>query len=161
LPFSLQFIPSQTDLQLSMNQKGFTLIELIIVLTISAILFSIVGSLSVAAFPRTQLSIESAIVLQTVRRAQSKAITGTKDETWGVKFNASQMVLFAGDTYAARVTALDQAHSFPEDLVLSGLTEVLFSARTGTPSTTGDIVLTQGSTGKTITLNLNAAGKIE
>lgn len=144
-----------------MNQKGFTLIELIIVLTISAILFSIVGSLSVAAFPRTQLSIESAVVTQMVRRAQSKSIVGAKDKTWGVKLTSSQLTVFAGNTYATRITALDQTHAVPNSISLSGLSEITFTARAGVPSQTGNIVLTQSSTGKTITLNLNAAGSIE
>lgn len=144
-----------------MNRNGFTLIELIIVLTISAILFSIVGSLSVAAFPRSQLSIESAVVTQSIRRAQSKSIDGTKDKDWGVMFTNTQLTLFAGATYATRTAVLDQVHKFPKDILESGLTEIDFSARTGTPSATGNITLTQSSTGKTITLNLNAAGSIE
>ncbi len=144
-----------------MFEKGFTLIELIIVFTISAMLFSIVGSLSVAAFPRSQLSIESAVVTQSIRRAQSKSIDGTKDKTWGVMFTNTQLTLFAGASYASRTAALDQVHTFPKDITESGLAEINFSVRTGVPSTTGNIVLTQSSTGKTITLNLNALGKIE
>ena len=113
-----------------MNKQGFTLIELLVVLAISGILFSIVGSLSVAAFPRSQISIESAVVTQTVRRAQSKSIHGTKDHIWGVKFIPTKMILFAGATYATRTPAFDQVHIFPNDLVESGISEINFSART-------------------------------
>lgn len=144
-----------------MQRAGFTLIELLIVFAMSAIVFASIGILSIGTFPKSQLAIESAVVVQTVRQAQSKSVSGTHDAAWGVFMSSNALTLFAGETYATRQTEFDRIHVFPNDVTVSGLGEIHFSAKTGIPDVSGDISLLQSSTGKTLTLNLNEAGTIQ
>jgi len=140
--------------------KGFTLVELLIVMAVMGILFLIVGSLSLNSLPKSQLSAETDTVEQTLRRAQAKSISQQADQAWGVHLSLTQMTLFAGSTYALRNVTYDEVHAFQTDITASGLTDVVFAFRTGETVNTGSITLTAGSTGETKTVAVNQAGRV-
>ncbi len=139
--------------------RGFTLIELVIVLAMLMILFAIVGTISSATLPRNQLSIEGGFVQETLRRAQALTIAGKHDTTWGVHVTSSQMTLFGGLSFATRNTQYDEVHVFPSGLTLTGLSDVVFSAPLG-ETTTGDMILTSDITGEDVTVSIHASGFI-
>lgn len=135
--------------------------ELLLVFAISTILFLSAGPLGVGLFERTQMNTESTVVLHTLRHAQEKSIQGNKDALWGVRFEPSSMILFAGETYATRNVLLDQVHAFPDVIQVTGVSEIHFAHGTGKPDMAGDITITQTSTQRSVIINVNAFGKIE
>lgn len=141
--------------------KGFTLVELVIVLAIMLLLSAVVGSLASNTLPKSQLSSEVALVADTLRRAQALTIAGKHDLAWGVHFTSSTMTLFAGTSYAVRDTQYDEIHVFPDGLAVSGLTDVVFTAIHGTTPDVGTITLTSGATSETRSVTVDAQGLIE
>ena len=141
--------------------RGFTLIELIIILAITLLLAATVGTLSSNTFPKNQLINESDTVVQTLHRAQALTIAGKHDLSWGVHLSATQMTLFAGSSYALRNTLYDEEHEFPSGLTVSGLSDVVFVAITGETTNTGTITLTADATSETKIISVNVSGLIE
>lgn len=140
--------------------RGFTLIEMVVVLAILLILFAIVGTIASGTLPKNQLNHEGGFVQETLRRAQALSVAGKQDTVWSVHFTSSTMTLFAGTDYATRDPQYDELHTFPDGLTASGLTDVTFTAPKGTPSTTGSVTLTNDATTQSVTITINAAGRI-
>jgi prepilin-type N-terminal cleavage/methylation domain-containing protein len=144
-----------------MNQKGFTLVELLLVLAIFVILFAIVGTISLNTLPSTQLTTQTDRVESMLRKAQSRTVSRHADTVWGVHLTSSDATLFAGVSYAARDVSYDETLTFPSGVTVSGLTDILFAYRTGATSNTGTITLTHAATGTTKTLTVNTSGAVE
>jgi prepilin-type N-terminal cleavage/methylation domain-containing protein len=141
--------------------RGFTLIELVIVLAIMLMLSAIVGTLSSNTLPKNQLQSESETIVENLRRAQALTIAGKQDQLWGVHLTSSTLTLFAGTSYATRDTQYDQVRSLPAGLSVSGLTDVVFEAITGETTNTGTTTLTADATSETVSITVNARGLVE
>ena len=141
--------------------RGFTLIELVIVLSITLMLSAIVGALSSNTLPKTQLHSESEAVIENLRRAQAFSIAGKHDQLWGVHLTSTNLTLFAGSSYALRDTQYDQVRTFPAGITVTGLSDILFAALSGSTSNTGTIILTADATSETEVITVNARGLVE
>ena len=141
-------------------QKGFTLIELLIVMTVIAIITLIAAGISVGFFSRNQLADQSEQLISVLRVAQSRTVAGYADGSWGVHLTSSTYTLFQGANYAGRSTAYDEVHTLPEGITASGLSDVIFTIRTGETSNTGTITLTDVASGITKTITINANGRV-
>lgn len=143
-----------------MSRAGFTLVELILVLAISIILFSVIGSLAVNTYPKSQIRSNAAAVTQTIRLAQTYTLSRKYDSAWGVYRTSTDLTLFAGTSYATRNTAHDQIHVFPAGITASGLVEVVFHPLDGTTTDVGTITLTSDATGESVVLTVNENGVV-
>lgn len=141
--------------------RGFSLIELVIVLAIMLILSAIVGTLASNTLPKNQLLSEMALVADTLRRAQAFTVTGKHDSVWGVHFTNSSMTLFAGPQYVSRDTQYDELHTVPDGLTISGLTDVVFDAVNGMTANVGTVTLTADATSEERILSVNEQGLID
>jgi len=141
--------------------RGFTLVELLIVLAVFGILFLIVGTISLNSLPKSQLLVSADQAEQTLRRAQALSVDRRADSVWGVHLTAGDMTLFAGETYVGRDVSYDEVTAFPAGISVSGLTDVLFAIRTGKTQNTGAITLTSDATGETEVLVINSAGSVD
>lgn len=141
--------------------KGFTLVELIIILAIFLLLFAIVGSLSSNTLPKSQLLSSAETIVQTLRRAQALSIAGKHDSIWGVYLTTSDITLFAGSSYVTRDAQHDQREVFPAGITVSGISEVVFEAITAEASNPGTITLVADATGQTLVITIHASGLIE
>lgn len=124
-----------------LRTQGFTLIEILIVISMILFLFGL--SLPVYQSMMFGSEVENAnkILVSTLRRAQTQSTAGLDDSKWGVYVTSTHVILFKGDTYATRDTTADTSYTFPAALAVSGPTEIVFTKRYGTPSTTGTIIL--------------------
>jgi prepilin-type N-terminal cleavage/methylation domain-containing protein len=144
-----------------MFQRGFTLVEMLIVLAIALLLFAVIGSIASNTYPKHSLRAQTDVVIQTLREAQAFTLARKYDSVWGVHLTSSGLTLFAGASYAARNATYDQTHSFPSGITVSGLTDVVFDALRGTTSQTGTITLTSNATSESNAITINANGVIE
>lgn len=144
-----------------MRQNGFTIVELVVVLAVTAILFLISGSLALNTLPKNTVQVEAGSITDTLRRAQSRTVSGYKDLVWGVHFTSADMTLFAGSSYAARNPVFDEARTFSSGVTISGLEDVIFEYANGGTQNIGDIIITSNSTGEIVTLKVNSLGRIQ
>lgn len=139
------------------STSGFTLIELLIVIGSGILLiglFAVLGTQTVqnAEFDRVRETIRSELAA-----AQTDAISGTLDSSWGVKFSSNVVTRFRGATYASRITSFDRVTSFGDDVTISGATEVDFTRPFGLPSASAIVVCSDGTHTATTTVNTNGA----
>jgi len=116
--------------------NSFTLIELLIVIGIIAILASFSFLFGLDFYKSQQLESQTQTILQTLRRAQSKAMSVELDSSFGVYFTDQNYILFKGNSYAERDPQCDEVFDLPEIINVSGLSEVVFLKFEGLPKGT-------------------------
>lgn len=142
------------------NKKGFTLLEVLLSITLITILTAFASPLLQFFQVRNSLGSSTITVAQTLRRAQflSQAIDG--DTTWGVKIQTGSIVLFKGASYATRDTGYDETYDMDGTITPSGQTEVVFAKFSGVPNVTGTITLTS-SNAEIKNITINSKGMID
>lgn len=140
-------------------RRGFTTVELMIVIAVFAI--SAAVSLPFAArFQQSQtLGTLQEDVAHTLRQAQHRAVMGERDSAWGVKFQTGSYILYAGNSYADRVSSFDERHTTEATYTFSGLSEVTFRKIWGDVITGGTLMISDGSAGAK-RIQVNSAGGI-
>ena len=138
--------------------KALTLVEILIIVALLAILASFTFPMGLDFYRSQQLETKTQEVIQTLRRAQLKAISQELDSNYGVYFTQQNYILFKGNSYLTRDSQYDEIFNFSAIMNISGLNEITFSRLEGKPSVTGNIVLS--SNGNTATININEIGRI-
>lgn len=140
------------------NQKAFTLPEVLIIVVIISILISLTLPLGLDFYRSQQLETHTQGIIQTLRRAQLKAMSSETDSSFGVYLTNENYTLFQGDSYNTRSAQFDEVFYLPAVLTLTGLSEIVFSKSEGEPNVAGDIILKSDS--ETRTININEMGRI-
>ncbi len=142
-------------------RKGFTLVELILTVTIFAIIFGSTAIVFGNLLGQRRLANEGYKIVQLLREARTNAVTGLQGSPWGMYFgppsNPNQYILFKGDTYETRDPAFDLEILLPASVTFSvinfgGGNEADFHSQTGITNE-GTLTLVSGSDEFTITLN--------
>lgn len=140
--------------------KGFTLLEVLLVITTITVLAAI--SVPVYSFlqVRNDLDVATNTTLQTLRRAQtlSQAVDG--DSSWGVKLQTADITLFKGTSYALRDTNFDEVYTLSGNVTPTGVSEVVFSKLLGDPNTTGTLTLTS-TNNETQNITIGTKGQLD
>jgi prepilin-type N-terminal cleavage/methylation domain-containing protein len=117
-------------------KKGFTLIELLLVIALVLIL----GISTSAFFGRFyyQMSVRDAseAIVGAIREAQSLAMSGKNNSSWGVKHEPSKITVFKGDSFSGRDQSADQIFPKSSGIEISGFDEIIFSPPSGFPTQT-------------------------
>ena len=126
------------------NSKGFTIVELLIVIGI----FIIIAALSFPLYnnwlPRTVLSSVQAELLQSIREVQAFSWGGKEQSRYGLYFDSvnNSYLAYQGDDYASRNADYDRLVNLENNISLVldwGGIELNFATSTGAPSATGTI----------------------
>lgn len=142
-------------------KEGFTLIELMVVMTIIVVLIiSAVPLYSYFQIINVSSAVQSEIV-QNLRLAQNQAKAGLNNKAFGIYFDTNQYTLFQGSSYSQRDLPQDIIFNMPGDFTLSGLNETVFAIKTGLPSNTGTIILTNNADSSTKNIIINSIGLID
>ncbi len=144
-----------------MTKNGFTLIEMLLSISIIAMLAGLSLPVYLSYNNRNDLTIATETTANALRRAQIYSRGVNSDSQWGVAVQSGSITLFKGTSYAARDTTYDETVSVPSQITPSGLSEVVFSKLGATPSTTGSISLTSASLNQTRTVSVNAKGMVD
>lgn len=139
-------------------KKGFTLVELVLVIGILALLIVVSLPLAINFYKTRQFDVHENGIVQALRRAQLKAMSVEEDCAFGVHITSDQYVLFRGNSYAMRDSAFDEVFDLPGNLQVSGISEIVFSKLRGIPFSTGAITLTIDNQSEAI--NINEMGRI-
>lgn len=133
---------------------GFTLIELLLTVSI----FLLIGTFSANFYTNflTQNAVSNTQdqFLGSLRKAQMYAMIGKRGTNWGVHYGSNKITLFSGTSYAARTQAYDENYSVNPNIIVGGVTDIVFTRITGTPNTSGTITITGNSNSKTMTINI-------
>jgi len=140
--------------------KGLTLIEILIIIVLISILISLTLPLGLNFYKSQQLEIHSQGILQTLRKAQLKAMSVESDSSFGVYLTNENYILFKGSSYTSpdHDPQYDEIFDLPKIIKVSGLSEVVFSKFEGRPNVTGNIIL--NSNGESRKININKFGMI-
>ena len=142
------------------RQNGFTLIE--VVLTIS--LLAIIGGIGVPVYNsfhnRNSLDLAISAYANGIRRAQAQAQGVVGDSAWGVRIQSGSITVFKGASFVARDNTYDETFSIPGSISITGLQEVVFAKLSGLPQATGNLTLTSANNESKI-LSLNAKGMVD
>ncbi len=154
------------------NKKGFTLVELLIVIGILVIVISSTFIIQGGLLADTYLNTNTEKIIQTLRLAQMRSITRVKDSSWGVYFDEDsggtddKFVLFQGSDYATRDSSYDIVSELPNIISLSNISlngagdDIVFDELTGETSNYGSLQISD-NLGNSYTISSNSKGVIE
>lgn len=133
--------------------KGFSLIELLLVIAGTVIIAALTLPVGIRFFQTQQLDEATSNILNTLRKAGSQAKFSKNDSAFGVKFLSGSYVLFQGNSYASRTQSEDETLNLSSGITTSGITEIVFAKITGIPNTTGTLTISFLNDNQTITIN--------
>lgn len=139
------------------NSSGFTLLEILLVLSVMVILAGITIPIAWPFVMQNDLDVSAGITLQTLRRAQSLAMSMQEDSAWGVELEPQTIILFKGPDFNSRDSAFDEVTALTRPVTYSGFTEVSFAKFSGQPNFSGSIFLSN-SLSQTRSISLNNKG---
>ena len=142
-----------------MNNKGFTLIEALLSITILVIIAGLSIPVAQRFYTRNNLDVATHSLVQTIRKTQSFAMGSNGDSKWGIRFSNPTITVFKGENFAGREQEFDENYDMPNTVRVSGIEELVFDKMSGLPNTTQDIILTN-SDGETKTISTNSKGFI-
>lgn len=135
-------------------KKGFTLLEMIMVVMLIALLFGMATTVYYSTYQRNDLDIAAITTVQGLRNTQARARSAQGSGAHGVYVQSSSITLFQGSSYATRDTAYDEVYEIPATITIAGTQEIVFSGLNGKPQVTGSLVLTAANNeSRTITIN--------
>jgi len=147
------------------NKRGFSLIELVAVMAISATLFGLVVFNLVGTQKASEIGAACDTLVTDMASQQTKAMLGagtSSGTNYGIHFQSDRYILFQGNTYNPSdsnnfTITIDSGLSFTNILFPNG--NLVFSSTSGTVSGylngSNYVILkdTQGSKSKTVTVN--------
>lgn len=136
-----------------MKIKAFTLVEIMLVLSI----FAIVAAIAVPLTLNWQNSEETELVTLTivdgVRTAQNKARSNVEDSDWGAKVQTDKLIVFKGSDFSTRDQSFDEDFPFSQLVSVSGKSEIVFQKNSGRLPTTSSTQISLGEYSWTISIN--------
>ena len=142
------------------KNKGFTLIEMLLSVSVIAILAGISVPVYQSFQNRNDLDIAVTSVGESLRRAEVLAQSVDGDTSWGVHLETGSIVLFKGVSYATRDVNFDETFDVPTSINPTGISEVVFAKFTGLPNVSGTITLTS-NINETRNISINSRGMVD
>lgn len=137
---------------------GFTFVEVILVIGILGIIVGLAIPLYQSFQISSQLDDLTQEVVQTLRRAQQKAMASEDFSDFGVHFESQRFVLFKGNSYNP-ADPLNEVVNLPSVLSISPATDIVFSALKGTVAIS-TLLTIQTRNNETSTININEFGVV-
>lgn len=133
--------------------RGFTLIELVLVMTLVAAIVGISTPFLISYQRRNMLRTDTIMVQELIRRAQGLAENSVANSNWGVYFNGQNVIIYKGDNYLGRDPAFDETSTLSDATSVSGNLEYNFDVLTGDTVNAGSTILTVDNNSKEIFVN--------
>jgi prepilin-type N-terminal cleavage/methylation domain-containing protein len=150
-----------------LNQKGFTLIEFLIAITVIVLLIGI-SLISYRFFEKgTELENTAQNILATLKLAQTKTLSSEEASQYGVRFENNKYILFKGETYLEGAVD-NKVYQLPIRLeiynidLFGGASSTVFQRISGMTDQSGTIdlrITSQPTRSKTI--SIQSSGQID
>jgi type II secretory pathway pseudopilin PulG len=139
--------------------KAFTLLETLMIIAIIVFLAVLIFPLGSDFYKDQQLQSATQGILQTLRRAQLKAMAVEQDSSFGVHFdNTSKIyILFKGSSYIPS-DPYNEKFDLPSTITMSSPLDIIFSKVEGKPIVNQAITLSISNQSQVI--NINEIGRI-
>jgi len=137
---------------------GFTFVEVLLVIGILGIIVGLAIPFYQSFQISSRLDDTTQEAIQTLRRAQLKAMASEDFSDFGVHFEPQRFVLFKGDAYNP-ADLLNETVNLPSVLSISPVADIVFSAIKGAVGGTASITI-QTRSGETNTININELGVV-
>lgn len=149
-----------------MNRKGFTIIELTIVVAILAIILGITGAFISSSTSQGSVEDVAIQLVSDLRRAQWQTINGQDDTDWGVHVESNLFVLFKGTTYNPAepdnfLTYVEGPVTISDISLNGGGVDVTFDDTFGDTTTYGTITLQSTVSEGQIVITINEIGSVD
>lgn len=132
--------------------KGFTLLEILLVLAMIAIIFAISPPLYTKLVSQSALDSDISTLVSVLRKAESNSLASSYNSSWGVQITNSKYTLFKGDSYENRDKDFDEDYNFYEETTVSGSSSIVF-AKANYELGTSSISLSNAEDTKIININ--------
>ncbi|MEK7135100.1 MAG: type II secretion system protein [Patescibacteria group bacterium] len=147
-------------------QKGFTVIEIIIVLAIGALLTGFVALSFSKINEHEALNTNADLIVSILNEARSMTLSSVGDTGYGVHFDIDQVVLFRGAVYssgsATNVPTTLNSRVAMRNISFGGGSNVIFSRLTGATAQAGTLqVYLKSATTTYKTISVSAIGVSE
>ena len=140
------------------NQKGVTFVELLIVIALIAIIGASTTPVLSNFLARNYLRNKTNELVASLRTAQINTIAGKEGSKWGVNTSSSNIIMFKGNSFAARDTNFDQSFSVPATITIT-TDEIVFDRLTGDPDAVATLTVTSNA-GDSNTVTVNEVGTV-
>jgi prepilin-type N-terminal cleavage/methylation domain-containing protein len=141
-------------------QKGFTLIELILVIAIISILMALSASIGSSFLVRNYTQNTVNDLISKLRIAQLNSLLAKKDKEWGVRIQGNQIILFAGTSYTTRDVSVDEVTPYPNTISIGpNNSEYVFTKLTGNSNVA--TITISNNIGESEVININQEGIVD
>jgi prepilin-type N-terminal cleavage/methylation domain-containing protein len=110
----------------SKRQKGFTFIELMLVVAMIAMLAGMTVPITFGSLKKQSVEEESSKLLSVLRQTQAKSMKGRGDSPWGVYFTPESYTVFKGNSYEERESVYDEVFEISPSMSVAGAPEIVF-----------------------------------
>ena len=146
--------------------KGFTLVELMVVLSILALLTGIIFSTLVDTKNSQSLEKDTDTVVEILLQARSQTLSSHNASQYGVHFSSPNVTLFAGTSYSSSDPNNSNFKLSSSDTILTislagGGNDVIFNRLSGETIQNGSIILSSVATSRTKTVTIYKTGLVE
>lgn len=158
-------------LDAKMRSRAFTLVEILVIVSIMVILVSLAIPSYRFFQKETDLNNSAEEIINILRLTQSKTLASERASQWGVYFDRTtdpqRFTLFKGQSYATRDSSFDEIHKLAKSIEISeinlagGVKEVVFDRILGTTSQAGYVSIRLKDTPeKTKTIYIENSGQV-
>lgn len=146
--------------KINQAKKGFTLVEILLVLAIITILAGVTAPFYSELMNRNELDVAIQATSGSLKRAQVLSQAMTYDDGWGVKIESGAVTLFKGNSFATRDTAFDEVVNISTNLTILNDSEFTFDKFTGLPQVTGTVTI-ETTSGEQRGVQVNSKGRVD
>lgn len=150
-----------------MNKNlGFTILELLISLSVMAIVIVIVMTAFISFRKSHALVSDTDTVIEVLRQARNQTLSSKNSSVYGVHFAASKITLFAGGTYSSGSGTNQDFFLNATDTILTislagGGSDVVFQRLSGETAQNGTITISSPSTSQSKVVTIYKTGVVE
>lgn len=149
-----------------MNKKGFSIIEVMVVLALLALIFGASIFYYRDSLVRTDINTQAELMANTLRLLRSNAASGNVEEPNSIRLEESEYVKFFGSIYNPEDPD-NITKELPEQIKIDNINlngggqEIIFSAPHGTTTNFGSFDVKAEQIDRSITININRIGSID
>ncbi len=125
-----------------MKKDGFTLLELLLSVSLIALLAAISAPMYLSLQAENEVTIAATTIGDVLRRGQIRAQAVDGDSAWGVEMVSSTVTVFKGNNFSSRDQSFDENYNLSAAVNLSGLSEVVFDKNSGWTTASGTLLIT-------------------